>query len=417
MTKSILERREKRFAIIFYLLSFIFLWTPISQAETEADQKKNEVLAIGAGTVVKGNSALAKKKAVTQALKKGVENYITTFVGAQAAVNSFERLTEEIIPGAEEAVENFHILAEHQIGDRYMVLIKLRVNEEVIGERLRSADVVLTEAPPIKVLFLVSETSKGHTSYWWRGEDTLQELTAFELTLHKAFQDRGFSLINRIMNPPNVEQIRDLKSPELADHHILRLGTLLGADVVVLGQGVIGGEELTLTLRALDVQGGKEICRTFRVEPVEPLEQEQLAGDRLLEALREPVNRLTASLCPCIIRAVSKQHAEVRHLEVTLTGMTRPGQFWSFRDFLKNEITGVESVIPSRIEGDSVSATVAFQGDGETFVNRVMGHENPPFPLHAVQTEEGKLVFSLDYRVSDNDFGKARGRNRSKSYP
>ena len=379
---------------IFFLAGFLFLGFHLSQAEAGDNLEKNELLAIGTGSVVGGNSALAKKKAIAQALMKGVEDYIAHLLGSHGVVNNFERVTEEILPFAKEEIENFHILAEHQIDGKYKVLIKLRVNEEIIGEKLRSAGVLLTDLPLIKVLFLVSETREGDISYWWKDADSFQDLSAVELTLHKVFQDRGFSPINRILSPPDVEHLSNLTSPYLTNEDILKWGSLFSADVVICGQSeIINKKELSLTLRALDVHQGSQICQESRVEPIE---QELTDTEQILETLQGPVNRVAAMLCPCIIRAVASEHGEIHQLEVTLTGMSRPKQFWVFRDFLRDEVIGVKSVIPSKIRGNSISATVEFQGDGDKFINRVLKHENLPYPLHLGQAEEGEIVFSLE---------------------
>ena len=344
--------------------------------------------------MVEGNSAQAKKKAVAEALKKGVEGYVTGLVGPRAAAGSFERLTEEVMPGAEEAVQNFHILAEYQSGEKYRVLIKVRINEEIMQERLRSAGVLLTEVPVIKVLFLVSEVRGSATRYWWKDADTLQDLCAFELALNRAFQERGFSPVNRILSPPDPEEMEGLGSSSLKDEEILRFGSLMAADVVVYGQcRVTGGKALNLTLRALDVHVGREICQASCVEPAG---KKVLNGEQLVEVLEGPVNRLATRLCPCIMRAVAGEYGQVRQIVVTITGMTRPGQFWVFRDFLKDKVAGVESVVPSRILGDSVSATVEFQGEVTTFKDRVLNHEDLPFPLSLVQDGEGEIVFRIE---------------------
>ena len=379
---------------IFFLAGFLFLGFQLSRAETGDNLEKNELLAIGTGTVVGGNSASAKKKAITQALMKGVEDYIAHLLGSQGIVNNFERVTEEIIPGAKEEIANFHILAEHQVNGKYKVLIKLKVNEEIIGEKLRSAGVILTDLPLIKVLFLVSETREGDISYWWKDGESFQDLSAVELTIHKVFQDRGFSPINRISSPPDFEQLSNLTSPYLTNEDILQWGRLFSADVVIYGQSeIINKKELSLTLRALDVRQGSQICQESRVEPIE---QELINTEQIIETLQGPVNRVAAKLCPCIIRTLASEHGEIHELKVTLTGTSRPKQFWVFRDFLRAEVVGVKSVIPSEIRGNSISATVEFQGDGEKFINRVLKHENLPYPLHLGQAEEGKIVFSLE---------------------
>ncbi|MBW2204523.1 MAG: hypothetical protein JRF52_10625 [Deltaproteobacteria bacterium] len=379
---------------IFFLAGFLFFGFHLSQAETGDNLEKNELLAIGTSTVVGGNSAEAKKRAITQALMKGVEDYIARLLGSRGVVNNFERLTEEIIPGAKEEIENFHILAEHQVDGKYKVLIKLRVNKEIIGEKLRSAGVLLTDPPIIKVLFLVSEAREGDISYWWKDEEGFQDLSAVELTFHKVFQDRGFSPINRILSPPDFESLSNLTSPFLTNEDILKWGSLFSADVVICGQSVIiNKKELSLTLRVLDVHQGSQICQESRVEPIEVASTD---SEQIIETLQGPVNRIAATLCPCIIRAVASEHGKIHQLEVTLAGTSRPKQFWVFRDFLRDEVIGVESVIPSKIRGNSMSATVEFQGDGAKFINRVLKHENLPYPLHLGQAEEGEIVFSLE---------------------
>ena len=379
---------------IFFLAGFLFFGFHLSRAETGDNLEKNELLAIGASTVVGGNSAAAKKRAITQALMKGVEDYIARLLGSRGIVNNFERVTEEIIPGAKEEIENFHILAEHQADGKYKVLIKLRVNEEIIGEKLRSAGVLLTDPPIIKVLFLVFETMEGDISYWWRDAESFQDLSAVELTLHKVFQDRGFTPINRILSPPDVEPLSNLTSPSLTNEDILKWGSLFSADVVICGQSqIIDKKELSLTLRAFDVHQGSQICQESRFEPIEIALTD---SEQIMEILQGPVNRIAATLSPCIIRAVASEHGEIHQLEVTLAGTSRPKQFWVFRDFLRDEVIGVKSVIPSRIRGNSISATVEFQGDGEKFINRVLKHENLPYPLHLGQAEEGEIVFSLE---------------------
>jgi len=150
---------------------------------------------------------------------------------------------------------------------------------------------------------------------------------------------------------------------------------------------------LSLTLRALDVRQGSQICQESRVEPIE---QELINTEQIIETLQGPVNRVAAKLCPCIIRTLASEHGEIHQLKITLTGTSRPKQFWVFRDFLRGEVIGVKSVIPSEIRSNSISATVEFQGDGEKFINRVLKHENLPYPLHLGQAEEGKIVFSLE---------------------
>ena len=156
---------------------------------------ENEILAIGTATVKDGNLAKAKGSAISDALTKGVENYLLHRLGSEGVVNNFQRIIQDILPKAKAKVENYNILSEDQTGEEYKVLIKLRVNEKVIDKKLREAGVVVTEGPPIKVLFLVSEWKGGTVYYWWRDPETYSSMSGTELVLHNVFQERGLGPI------------------------------------------------------------------------------------------------------------------------------------------------------------------------------------------------------------------------------
>jgi hypothetical protein len=382
---------------IFVVLGlFLLLSAPFSRAPAaEAPQQgQGELLAIGDAVVVKGNSALAKKMAIAQALMKGVEDYVVQLLGTQGATHHFERVTEEIIPASQEAVENFHILAERQVDGRYKVLLKLRVNEEIIREKLQSTGVLLTETPPINLLLLVSEIKDGNVSYWWKGMEGFPSLSPVELALHKVFQARGFNPVNRTLSPPGAGHSADLTAPDLQDKDILRWGRLFSADVVVYGQcRITGGSEISLTVKALNVSQGIEVCQESITGQVA-----QAHGDTesFIRNLEQMANRLAASLCPCITGAVTGNPRKGALLTVTLAGITMPKQFWRLSSFLSDDVTGVTSVIPSGIRGNTMSATVGFQGDRSTFINRVLAHPKKPFPLRLNQTEQEAVVFNLE---------------------
>ena len=91
-------------------------------------------------------------------------------------------------------------------------------------------------------------------SYWWEDTEGFQGLSALELALHKVFQNRGFSPINRTLSPPDINHVDSLTAPDLQNKDILKWGRLFSADVVICGQGNISDKkEMSLTLRALDV--------------------------------------------------------------------------------------------------------------------------------------------------------------------
>ena len=354
---------------------------------------ENEILAIGMAQVKDGNLAKAKKTAISDALVKGVEYYILRRLGSEGVKSNFRRIIYEIIPGAREKIENFNILMEDQTKDEYKVLIRLRVNEKVIDKSLRDAGVVVAEGPPVKVLFLVSEWKGRATYYWWKDPGVYSSLSRTELVLHNVFQERGLSPVNRTSSIPDTGYSEFLKHVNLRDVDALEWGKLFSADVVISGQTeIIDEKEASLTLKALDVNQGVLISQAIAFEQIEKGPD---GRPQTTEAIERLINRLALRLTSAIIRFSASDRGRVRHLEVTLKGLSSYKQFRVFRDFLRRDVPGVTSVRQTRVRKDSISIAVEFRGDRNTFVNSVLNHENLPLLLKLDQGEEEVILFRV----------------------
>ena len=387
------ENIHKKIAVIIFFFAFSSSVPLFSQAIAEEMGRKKECFAIGTGTVVKGNLARAKKSAIRMALLKGVEDYLVRLLGNQAVASHFERLAHEIIPYADQEIENFHILAEQQVGARYTVFVKMKVNENGIAEKLRETGIFQTVNQSVKVLFMVSEARGPVEVFWWQDAAAHPALTPIELALHGVFQDRGFNPVNRIMDLPPSEHLAGALSANLRPEDALKWGKLFSADVVVYGKSLILDNKLILNLKALDVRMGIQICEKSGSQK---MPRGMVASEQILDIMRKCVNRLAVDLCPCIIRNINKKPREAHQLDITLAGISQPRQFQTFAEFLKTHVPGIKNIIPSRISEDSMSATVDFRGDRITFISLVLNHQSLPFPLHLVQSGSETILFHLE---------------------
>jgi hypothetical protein len=386
-------KKSVKTVFIFFLLFLFSPEVPFLHAETEGKPGENEVFAIGTGVIESGNVAQAKERAISQALMRGVENYLVRRLGKQGVANNFQRLIREIIPKAEEDIENFHILAEDQIGANCEVLVRLRINDKVLDERLRQAGIVFTEGPPLKLLFLVSETRNGNVSCWWRDPETRSALSPTELALHSLFQERGFRPINRVLSVPEAKYTEDMLSAGLQDEGILKWGTLFSADVVIYGRAeVIEEKEVSISLEAFDVRQGVRICQDTLSEPV--MEGPQ-GREKIIETIDRAVRLLAARLTPTIIRVSVSDQEMINRVEITIKGLTNFKQFTLLRAFLRRDVTGVKSVRQTRIRKDSISIAIEFTGDKYELLDRILNHENLPLEINLHQTEKGEILLTV----------------------
>ncbi len=375
---------------LLILLFFVFLLNPAKASDKKTG---DEILAIGSSKIINNNPARAKEKALSQALGKGIEDYLVRRLGKEGMVNNFHRIVNEVIPNAKEAIENFYILSEDQTGSNYIILVRLGINKKVINNKLKRAGLVIMRGPAIKVLFLISEKKDEETVYWWKDPELPSAMSPIELALYNSFQGRGFIPVNRQTGITQVGLSEDQMSFELTKEAIVKWGRLFSADVVLCGKAeFIQDGEISLTLKALDVSTGRLICQGMHIEPI----QKDAQGNRQTpEAIKMLANHLTARQAPIIIRSTASQLEKTHILEVTIAGLKSYKQFMDFRNFLVKNVAEVKSVKQTRARKDAISIQVTFEGTEKKFIEKILNHENLPFLLDYRLTEEKDILIEV----------------------
>ncbi len=394
MTKRTWFSTYCRLARVGGMLMFILIFVFVPSGAGKEKSYAGKILVIGSSPIHGDNLAQAKKAALSQALTKGIEDYLIRRLGNEGMINNFQRLVQEIIPGAHEEIENFHILAECYTGKAYKILVALRINRNVVDQKLRRVGLVTMEGPRIKVLFMVLETLKGNRFYWWKNPEEPSAMSAVEVALRNAFEDRGFSPINQRQSIPEVDLPQDMRVPTLTDENIRKWGQLFSADVVICGRtGTTDTKEIFMTLRALDVNRGDEIARAARTEPVTGNLENRTLRANVYDAL---VNVLASELTPAIVRATTRGHRQIHILQVTLKDLKTYKQFIDFRRFLRKNVTGIKSIKQTRVRDNAISIEIGFEGDENQFLERVLNHESLPFLLDFYRAENGTIVFEVE---------------------
>jgi len=385
-----------------WALTLIFtLNQPSVEAQVETNTDQDQTLVIGTGDIIDGNVSKARSIAISEALLKGVEVYLAGRLGSQDMVNHFPRLLQDVIPKAKEWIANYYILAEERINGRYKVLVRVKVNDKVMEERLREIGVELMDRPPIKVLFLVSQVEypEGELSYWWQAPEADFVLAPVELALHNVFEARGFHPVNRLFNVPEGEYSSEMNILELTDEDAVGWGRLFSADVVIRGRcKVIQGTEIALELEALHVENGSLIDWGMEVEK---MEETPADVDQVAETIETLVNNVAARLSPRISSTIQSKEATLNQLELVLQGVRNFNQFRVFKDFLENGISGVESVKQTRVRDNAMSISVEFFGDEKRFLDMISTQKSLPFVTDVKKSEEGEIYVLIRQYTHD----------------
>jgi len=391
------EAAGKRLIIIavsfFAFIVMLGLWLDsYSYAqEQNASSGDAQILALGVAKIVQDNVAGARQEAISKAVARGVEYYIIKKLGPKTVSEHLDTLADGILPRAKELVEYYHVVREMQLEDRYVLLLRIRVNEKLATDRFLAQGILSAEARPIKILFLVGNSLQGRSKYWWEKPEEASALSPPELALFRAFQNKGFDLVDRTISFPTKQVSPEMKRAELSVPLVKAWGALLGADVVVYGKTKSNGSgEISLWLEVVGVVDGKEVCQM--TESSTAPEGSDTQG--VVDVLEKMVNRMMPRLETCVIEA-GGQEVTYNTFEVVLKGLESYAQYRKLKDFLSKQIPGVKEFVQSRIGSHFVSFKVQYRGDEEKFANLVMYHDSLPIPIQGVEKKDGQVVFVI----------------------
>lgn len=376
----------------FWLVCFSLLIPKGAGAKEASD---NEILAIGSGTINHGDIASAKAAAISQALTKAMEEYLATRLGEADMINEFAKLVTQIIPSSKEGIENFQILAENTSGSNYQILVKVRVNREIVEERLRVNGISMTASPNLKILLMVSERHGENVSYWWKGPDTFSSMDQTDVALYRALQERGFTLVNHTLGIADSSFSPEMTSSELDDGSALKWGKLLSADVVIYGKSVFSDDSgVSMELRALSVKEGVELGEEKGAEQrnMEKDTGEPESEDRMLDGV---ARKLADRLAPSLLLLTSGKSHPVGRVLVTFKGIENYKELRSLEEFLKTQVPGVKSVIQNRVTAGIVTFLVEFAGSRESFLTAIREQKGLPLKLSLEEIKEDEIVLSV----------------------
>jgi len=381
--------------VLFVLCFAFFLNSSFLSAEMSEKADQEDILVIGTGKIVDGNVANARKIAISRALVRGVEEYLARRLGKQGMVNNFRKLIQEVIPRAREEIENFHILAEEQIDKDYKILVRLKVNEKMMEEELRSVGLILREGPPIKILFLVSqiEHQKGNFFYWWRDPESDSPLTPMELALYRIFEEHGFSPMRRLLSVPEGDYSPEMKMLDLSDEDAIKWGMLFSADVVIHGRcQIIEEKEISIILKILEVKKSTIISQDSQMEMID---EDMGSMEKILQTMENAINKVVVRVSPIIIKAMEVPETNTNQVEIALKGLRNFKEFRQLKGFIEKDIWGVKSVKQTKVKDNSIYILVEFIGDENRFLETLVNHGNLPFQIELTRMAEGGVIINV----------------------
>jgi len=353
-------RHNRLHFIALFLLYFVLI------INTRSSFSK-DLFEIGYSRIVEGDVATAKRAAIRDAFQRGFQRYILDNIRKDLILGSFQDIVGELIPKAEELVENFSIEKEEELSGTLYVMANIRFNQKKVHELLKRYHLIEDAIPSLKVLFMVSQFSfdKNQVFCWWKDPFKEHALLPVELLLYREFEESGFEPINRLVNvPPQEMDLRDMMQIELNEDLINRWGKIYGVDMVIYGEFLLKeGEYISLNLSSFDVKEKKIISSR-------QIFKDLAEAKKSSSVMEETVSLISSQLITDIITHIKSMNIPLNTLYVTFENIKNLKELRKIEEQLKSD-DKIKDVIPRIIEKGKITYLVRTYLDRTLLLKRL----------------------------------------------
>jgi hypothetical protein len=375
--------------------------TIAANAQQQAQNKTFVV--IGTSKVPGDNIQVARDQAISESLVTAVALMTEEILQVDSLVENFLQVNEIVYENTDAFVQDYKVLTEARSGKSYRVIVKATVAGEEIAKQLSRAGILRAKVTLPAILFFISEQSLQEDSprYWWGKEMGGFEATT-ATTMANILRAHGFPVVDH--GGIEIRKMAGWDSsdkPELTDEEALNLGTLLQADVVIVGTSIasptpsVMGDALksfkgNLNARVLRTETGEALANISRTAVTANVDES--AGGR--EALAMAGTLAGDQLAPQLTAAWRELVEKPSQLEVTVEGTGNLANFVKFRRALTS-ISGVGGIRVKEIKPNEATLIVEYQGKAEDLASALMLQDFKNFGINIYEITQQNLKIAI----------------------
>ncbi len=390
--------RKTKFLALLLIALFLL---PSAWADTTGPSKLKTFEVSGGSRIFSGNVTNARQQAITNAWDVAVSRAVVSLVSSQAVQANFPILATAVYNQAEQFVENFQTLAESQSDGFVRLLVQVTVNLDALRKKLTGYDILTrAEQKPILLVLLDHQAAfQEQPIAWW----SLLNEGRFPPPAQKAAVSQlaalGFlpvgdtkTLVRMLADSQNLHPPFPLPDTDL-------LAEASGAQVLVTGSSSVRPSgnsmgrfleayEANVTLKAVGVATGKELASaSHALKFVAGIGEGQTVDEALGQAAAAAVNELAENLMASW-REIGSSKDDIRLKVVNISPLAN---LVNFRKILKDEISGVNRLIPRRMTDREAEMDVAYSGSAHELARLIILQEYAGFGVRVVRVADRSM--------------------------
>jgi len=389
--------------MVVFLVAYICGLSPVAWGQQTEETETLEV--IGRGRIYRDNLAKARNEAIADGLRNAVEQGVGLLIPSASVVESFQLLSDEIYPKADEVIHDYKVLTESQSGPYYRLVVRATIFPNVLQAMLQEVGILTTDKGMPSVVLLLWEQNLGQVlpRYSWDQRPFSDSPLTIEKTLSRYMHEKGFFVIDKTTAlTSGIDLGLESQGRKVSDDDALRLARQLNAEVVIVGHGSarVGGNvsgmgvksvEGVLSVRAIRADNGRAIGSSARTRASVHAD-EMTAGN---EALALAASDVAEDLSKQLVANWSKEAGQPLLVELTVGGIEEYGDFVKFRTILRDEIRSVKDVHLKAIKAGEAKMDVDIKGNSRMLADELMLKRFEGFGVNISEVDQGRIRLEI----------------------
>jgi len=361
----------------------------------------SEIEATGTGAILAGDVALARDRAIDDALRKAVEQALGTYLKSETIVQNFQVVDDNILAWSEGYVRNYQVVSEYKADENtYKVTLRASVEMSNLQKDAEAVQSLIAKMGNPRLMILINEQNIGES--YDRYAYFSVDMTSAETVMLDEFNKQGFECVDPATAKENTARESILAALEGDAKAAAAIAVRQGAEVIITGKAFakvasginLGGMkscQANFTGRAIKADVATILATTSQHAAV-PHIDEITGGTMAIEK----ASRLAATdLISKILAKWKEEFYKATTVKLQVLGIQTFSQASDFSSTVKYYIRGIKSVNQRNVAGGAAEYDVKITGNADQLARELERKDFEKFNVKVTAVTPNKITLRL----------------------
>jgi len=396
---------SKYFGVCFCLAMIGCLLVNETSAQTAVTGTSAQVTVVGMGSILAGDKAAARDKAIDDAMRKAVEQAIGTTVTSNTLVQNAVLVEDNILAWSSGYVSNYKILREGAApAESYEVEMLATVDTGSLRNDAAALASMIEKMGNPRMMLLVDEKNIGVIEKWYYFS---VDVTACETAMIDVFRNKGFEVVDPGIAKENAQREQVVAALEGNAQKAAALAKTQDAEWIITGKAVanvasgfnMGGMkscQANITARLVRADDAK-IIATASEHAAVPHIDEVTGGT---QAIERASRKCAENLMQKVMAEAQKSFYNQATVNLRVEGFQSYNELQDFINKMKYYVRGIKSVNERGVSGAFANLDVKIVGNAAQLARELERKNIEPFTLKVTGSSMNRVDVVIKHEVA-----------------